>query len=150
MRRAIGASAVAALTALAACSAAHGPAIEFTGLPCDNLAMTLIAHDYARYVAFTGPLSGEVDLRAPGAFVGCSLATPEKCPHEFGVSFEFVIVSDYTGSGPAEVAYTAYVHELTHAMFGDPNHDRPDLWGYTGTVRLFNAQLAGKSNDDMP
>lgn len=126
--------------------------LEFIGLPTDDAAMTAVANDYARFAGFKGALHGQVDLHPHSDFAKCSLSNIEGCPHEFppGLASNFTVVTSYTGSTGPELATTSYIHELTHAIFGDPDHERDDLFGFDGLVRQYNAKLAGVTVKELP
>lgn len=134
---------LAALLCTACGAAADLPGgITYTGLPADTAQLTAIATGYAQALGYTGRLAGTVDLRPAADFAACSLANPDGCPNEFGPAANFVIVLQHTGDTAADIAASSWVHELTHAMRGDPGHADPTLWGADGTVRRYNAQLA--------
>lgn len=119
--------------------------ITYEGEPVVERDVKAFVHDFAAFAKQPMP-HGTLVFKAHNAFAECSSSHLDTCPHESfdnGTGAPFYIVTDTPDAG-SDLKHTSIAHELTHAMFGDPNHERVDLWGYFGLVNTWNGHPEGR------
>jgi hypothetical protein len=119
--------------------------LTYEGLPIEETEVTQIINDFTAFAkanvtgAVVDSIEGKIDFRAFSDFKNCSINNPNECPRTYHTNEGVDIIVDWQGL--RSIHNSSLIHELAHALYGDHDHTRKEIWGNMGLVVAFNEKL---------